>query len=94
MKSLGLHKVGSTASTTFGAGELDNEDPRVTGVKPQKQDGRRASFSDMLFKRDVEDDGVFTGKRKRRASIQRHVAGELLFPLITWTMILRSRAAC
>lgn len=87
MKSLGLHKVGSTASTTFGAGELDNEDPRITGVKPQKmQHNRRASFSDMLFKRDAEDagDGVFTGKRKRRASIQRHVAGKLngLTPLV------------
>lgn len=79
MKSLGLHKVGSTASTTFGPGELDNEDPRITGVKPGKmQINRRASFSDMLFKRDTEDadEGVFTGKRKRRASIQRHVAGE------------------
>jgi len=75
LKSLGLHKTGSIASTTFGAGELDSEDPRVTGVKPQPFN-RRASFSDMLFKRDVEDDGVFTGKRKRRASIQRHVAGE------------------
>jgi len=33
----------------------------------------------MLFKRDAEDDGVFAGKRKRRASIQLHVAGESLF---------------
>jgi hypothetical protein len=81
MKSLGLHKVGSTAGTTFGAGELDSEDPRITGVKPQKmQNNRRASFSDMLFKRDVDDagEGVFTGKRRRRASIQRHVAGKLM----------------
>jgi hypothetical protein len=76
LKSLGLHKTGSIASTTFGTGELDSEDPRITGVKPQPFN-RRASFSDMLFKRDIEDVGVFTGKRKRRASIQRHVAGEL-----------------
>lgn len=86
MKSLGLHKVNSIASTTFGGGELDNDDPRITGVKPQKENNRRASFSDMLFKRDIEDDGVFTGKRKRRASIQRHVAGESF-----WVFVANNR---
>jgi hypothetical protein len=79
LKSLGLHPTGSIASTTFGAGELDSEDPRITGVQPRPFN-RRASFSDMLFKRDAEDDGVFAGKRKRRASIQLHVAGESPLP--------------
>lgn len=72
MHNLGLKKVGSTASTTFGAFELDQEDPRVTGQKPAH---RRASFSDMLYRRSSFG-GEGGGGRRRRASIQRHVAGE------------------
>lgn len=71
MKSLGLKKVNSTASTVFGADELDPDDPRVTGQKKKK---RRNSWSDIPFGKG-EDSGL-GGKRNRRASIQYHVAGE------------------
>ena len=76
MQSLNLKRVASVASTTFGGGELDEDDPRVTGQKPASK--RRASFSDMLFRSEsmTEDLGPFSGKRRRRASIQKHVAGE------------------
>lgn len=75
MHNLRLKRVGSTASTTFGAYELDQEDPRVTGQKPATK--RRASLSDMLYSAgsNLGRDGS-GGRRKRRASIQRHVAGQ------------------
>lgn len=73
MQTLGLKKIGSTASTTYGGDELDEEDPRVTGQKPAR---RRSSFSDMLFKGSQMGEDGMAGRRKRRASIQKHVACE------------------
>ncbi|WVR06201.1 hypothetical protein IAU60_003231 [Kwoniella sp. DSM 27419] len=71
MKSLGLRRIDSRASTAFGAEELDPDDPRVTGQKKKKN--RRNSLSDLPFMR--TDSGDFGGpKKKRRASIQLHVA--------------------
>jgi hypothetical protein len=67
MQSLGLKKTTSTASTVFGADELDPDDPRVTG---QKKKNRRGSFGDLPFTRSASKGG-----RPRRASIQYHVAG-------------------
>lgn len=76
MHNLNLKRTTSAASTTFEGGELDADDPRVTGQKPAR---RRASFSDMLFRSesmDGEDLGPISGKRRRPASIQKHVAGK------------------
>ncbi|WWC88855.1 uncharacterized protein L201_003770 [Kwoniella dendrophila CBS 6074] len=75
MKSLGLRRLDSKASTTFGGqDELDEDDPRVTGQKKKKN--RRNSLSDLPFMRtDTGDSSLYpAGKRKRRASIQLHVA--------------------
>lgn len=77
MKTLGLKRAGSAASTVFGADELDPDDPRITGQK--KKSKRRNSFSDLPFTRSVSNDGE-NPKRKRRASIQFHVAGEYDMP--------------
>ena len=74
MKSLGLRRVDSAVSTAFGADELDPDDPRVTG---QKKTRRRSSFSELPFMRSLSTDGDVTGKKKRRASIQLHVASKL-----------------
>ncbi|KAK4686118.1 hypothetical protein P7C73_g4009, partial [Tremellales sp. Uapishka_1] len=63
MKSLGMKRRSSAASTVYG-GELDDYDPRVTGQKKRVGRGRRGSMGDF------EGDG----KKKRRASIQYHVA--------------------
>jgi hypothetical protein len=71
MQSLGLKRASSTASTVWGADELDPDDPRVTGQK--KKNHRRGSFGDLPFTRTASMDG---GRGKgRRASIQYHVAG-------------------
>ncbi|OCF43967.1 hypothetical protein I317_02237 [Kwoniella heveanensis CBS 569] len=72
MKSLGLRRLDSRASTTCGADELDADDPRVTGQKKKKN--RRNSLSDLPFMRTDTGDSGMTYKRKRRASIQLHVA--------------------
>ena len=71
MKSLGLRRADSGVSTTFGADELDTDDPRVTG---QKKKARRSSFGDLPFMRTMSMDGGVAGPKKRRASIQFHVA--------------------
>jgi len=76
MKTLGLKRSTSTASTIFGADELDPDDPRVTGQKKKK--GRRNSWTDLPFTRTGSSDGTGDPKKKRRASIQFHVAGEWL----------------
>lgn len=73
MQSLGLKRNESTATTAFGADELDPDDPRVTG---QKKKARRYSFSELPFMRSLSADGSASGKKKRRASIQYHVASE------------------
>ena len=75
MKSLGLKRAQSGASTIFGTEELDRDDPRVTGQK--KTARRRNSWSDLPFSR-TSNSGAAGGERKRRASIQFHVAGALL----------------
>ncbi|OCF62312.1 hypothetical protein L486_01980 [Kwoniella mangroviensis CBS 10435] len=73
MKSLGLRRLDSTASTTVGADEFDENDPRVTGQK--KKHKRRNSLSDLPFMRTSTGDSMLPGgRRKRRASIQLHVA--------------------
>ena len=72
MRSLGIRRTESAVSTAFGADELDPDDPRVTG---QKKKARRSSFSDLPFTRSVSTDGI-SRKKRRRASIQYHVAGE------------------
>ncbi|WRT67610.1 uncharacterized protein IL334_004582 [Kwoniella shivajii] len=73
MKSLGLRRLGSSASTVYGQDELDPDDPRVTGQKKKKH--RRNSLSDLPFMRTNTDDSLYPGgKKKRRASIQLHVA--------------------
>ncbi|WWD18316.1 hypothetical protein CI109_102766 [Kwoniella shandongensis] len=73
MKSLGLRRLDSTASTAYGADELDMDDPRITGQK--KKRGRRNSLSDLPFMRTgTSDSSGPYGRRKRRASIQLHVA--------------------
>lgn len=74
MKTLGLKRDPSIATTVFGADELDREDPRVTGQK--KKIKRRNSFSDLPWTRNASQDGGENPRRKRRASIQYHVAGE------------------
>ena len=72
MQSLGLRRAGSAVSTVFGADELDPDDPRVTG---QKKKARRSSFSELPFMRSMSTDAAMPGRKKRRASIQYHVAG-------------------
>ncbi|WVQ96776.1 hypothetical protein IAU59_003883 [Kwoniella sp. CBS 9459] len=72
MKSLGLRRLDSRTSTTCGAEELDPDDPRVTGQKKKKN--RRNSLSDLPFMRTDTSESGMTYKRKRRASIQLHVA--------------------
>ncbi|WVW84468.1 hypothetical protein I302_106502 [Kwoniella bestiolae CBS 10118] len=73
MKSLGLRRLDSRASTTCGADEFDENDPRVTGQK--KKHKRRNSLSDLPFMRTGTGDSTLPGgRRKRRASIQLHVA--------------------
>ncbi|KAK8858427.1 hypothetical protein IAR55_002654 [Kwoniella newhampshirensis] len=73
MKSLGLRRLDSTASTIYGGDELDMDDPRITGQK--KKRGRRNSLSDLPFMRTETGDSMGPyGRRKRRASIQLHVA--------------------
>lgn len=69
MKSLGLKRVNSTASTAFGVDEFDPDDPRVTGQKKTRK--RAGSLSELLFRGDDQ----LRPKGKRRQSIQRHVAG-------------------
>ena len=73
MKTLGLTRAASGASTVFGAEELDPMDPRVTGQKKKK---RRNSWTDLPFTRATSGDEGENPRQKRRASIQYHVAGE------------------
>ncbi|WWC70587.1 uncharacterized protein I206_104538 [Kwoniella pini CBS 10737] len=74
MKSLGLKRLSSSTSTIVMNEEFDQDDPRVTGQK-KKKNHRRNSLSDLPFMRtDTGDSNLTSGKRKRRASIQLHVA--------------------
>jgi len=70
MRSLNLKRGESTATTAFGAEELDDEDPRVSGQKKNKN--RRNRFGDFVSS--MSTDGDTGGKKTRRASITYYVA--------------------
>jgi len=68
-RSLNLKRGESTATTAFGAEELDDDDPRVSGQKKNKN--RRNRFGDFVSS--MSTDGDTGGKKTRRASITYYV---------------------
>ncbi|ORX40266.1 hypothetical protein BD324DRAFT_270409 [Kockovaella imperatae] len=68
MENLGIRsRANSFTSTIFPMDELEPDDPRVTGKKPKPKD---PNWDDLAY---VQTTGVV---RKRKGSIQLHVAGE------------------
>ena len=70
-------RAASVASTVFGADEFEPDDPRIRGKKQPK---KNADWHETQVDKDMAGDGhgVLTQhKRKRRASVQLHVSGQL-----------------